>query len=109
AVVYFLAGFFLFATLYAAVGSIVSRTEDLGQAVMPMTFISLAGFYIALFSISTPDSMLVKISSFIPLFSPFVMVLRIGLTDIPMWEVLTPVGILLVAIYISVYISAKIY
>lgn len=109
AVIYFLAGFFLFATLYAAVGSIVSRTEDLGQAIMPMTFVSLAGFYIAIFSISTPDSMLVKIASFIPLFSPFVMVLRIGLTDIPMWEILTSVGILLVAIYISVYISAKIY
>jgi len=107
--VYFLAGFFLFATLYAAVGSIVSRTEDLGQAIMPMTFVSLAGFYIAIFSISTPDSLLVKISSFIPLFSPFVMVLRIGLTDIPLWEILTSVGILLVAIYVSVYISAKIY
>ncbi|MHA7965951.1 ABC transporter permease [Paenibacillus sp. CAU 1782] len=107
--VFFLTGFFLFATLYAAVGSIVSRTEDLGQATMPMTFISLAGFYIAMFSISTPDSLLVKITSFIPLFSPFVMTLRLGLTGVPTWEVLVSIAILLVTIYGAVYASAKIY
>ncbi|GIP16640.1 hypothetical protein J40TS1_22820 [Paenibacillus montaniterrae] len=109
AILYFLFGFFLFATLYAALGSIVSRTEDLGSAVMPMTFISLAGFYIAIFSIATPDSMLVKICSHIPLFSPFVMILRAGLTNIPTWEVFVSLGILVVTIYLAVVFSAKIY
>ena len=109
ALLFFFTGFFLFATLYAAVGSIVSRTEDLGQAVMPMTFISLAGFYIAIFSISTPDSMLVKVTSYIPLFSPFTMLLRLGLTEVAMWETLVSFAILLVSIYVSVYVSAKIY
>lgn len=109
ALLFFLTGFFLFATLYAAVGSIVSRTEDLGQAVMPLTFVSLAGFYIAIFSISAPDSMLVKVTSYIPVFSPFVMLLRLGLTDVPMWQTLLSFGILLVSIYAAVYISAKIY
>lgn len=108
-VIFFLAGFFLFATLYAAVGSIVSRTEDLGQAIMPMTIISLAGFYIAIFSLSAPDSMLVKVTSFIPLLSPFVMVLRLGLTDVPFWETAVSIGLLLVAIYVAVFVSAKIY
>lgn len=108
-ILYFLTGFFLFSTLYAALGSIVSRTEDLGSAIMPMTFISLAGFYIAIFSISTPDSMLVKICSYIPLFSPFVMILRVGLTDIAMWEVAVSLGILVVTIYLAVAFAAKIY
>lgn len=109
ALLFFFTGFFLFATLYAAVGSIVSRTEDLGQATMPMTLISLAGFYISIFSLSSPDSMLVKVTSFIPLFSPFVMLLRLGLTDVPFWEVAISIALLLVAIYVAVYISAKIY
>ncbi|CAM4487422.1 ABC-2 type transport system permease protein [Paenibacillus endophyticus] len=108
-VLFYLTGYFLFATLFAAVGSIVSRTEDLGQAVLPITMLSLAGFYIAIFSISSPDSMLVKISSFIPFFSPFVMLLRLGLTDPPMWQVLGSIGLLLVTIYASVWVSAKIY
>ncbi|MFD0588741.1 ABC transporter permease [Paenibacillus sp. GCM10027627] len=109
AIVFFLTGFFLFATLYAAVGSIVSRTEDLGQATMPMTIISLAGFYIAIFSLSSPDSILVKVTSFIPLFSPFVMLLRLGLTDVPTWEVFISIGLLLASIYLAVFVSAKIY
>ncbi|MGO4548258.1 ABC transporter permease [Paenibacillus sp. 2TAB23] len=108
-VLFYLTGYFLFATLFAAVGSIVSRTEDLGQAVLPITMLSLAGFYIAIFSISSPDSMLVQISSFIPFFSPFVMLLRLGLTDPPMWQVLGSIGLLLVTIYASVWVSAKIY
>jgi len=47
AVFFYLAGFFLYATLFAAIGSIVSRTEDLGQAVMPITLLTLVGFYAA--------------------------------------------------------------
>src|SRR5690606_1961665 len=95
--------------LYAALGSVVSRTEDLGQAVMPMTIISLAGFYIAMFSIATPESTLVTVSSYIPFLSPFVMLLRIGLTNIATWEILVSLGILLVTIYICVIVSSKIY
>ncbi|WP_424767477.1 ABC transporter permease [Paenibacillus sp. sgz302251] len=108
-VLFYLTGYFLFATLYAAVGSIVSRTEDLGQAVLPITMVSLAGFYITIFSISSPDSTLVTVTSFIPFFSPFVMLLRLGLTDPPVWQVLLSIGILIITIYISVWISAKIY
>ncbi|WP_053372404.1 ABC transporter permease [Paenibacillus sp. FJAT-27812] len=106
---FYLTGYFLFATLFAAVGSIVSRTEDLGQAVLPITMLSLAGFYISIFSISSPDSILVKVSSFVPFFSPFVMLLRLGLTDPPVWEVWASIGILLVTIYAAVWVSAKIY
>ncbi|MFC4776294.1 ABC transporter permease [Paenibacillus sp. GCM10023252] len=109
AVVFFLTGYFLFATLFAAVGSIVSRTEDLGQAVIPITMTSLAGFYIAIFSLSNPDSMLVHVTSFIPFFSPYVMLLRLGLSDPPLWEVWTSIGLLLIAIYVCGVLAAKIY
>lgn len=109
AALFYLTGYFLFATLFAAVGSIVSRTEDLGQAVLPITMTSLAGFYIAIFSISSPDSILVKVTSFVPFFSPYVMLLRLGLTDPPLWEVWASIGILLVTIYAAVWLSAKIY
>ncbi|MUT65347.1 ABC transporter permease [Paenibacillus sp. NEAU-GSW1] len=109
ALVYYFAGYFLYATLYAAVGSIVSRTEELGQAVLPITILSLAGFYIASFSMSNPDTMLVQVASYVPFFSPFVMLLRIGLTDPPVWQVLLSLGILFVSIYFGGWLSAKIY
>ncbi|MFF2482950.1 ABC transporter permease [Paenibacillus sp. NPDC058071] len=109
ALIYYLAGYFLYATLYAAIGSIVSRTEDLGQAVMPITLLSLAGFYIASFSLSSPETMLVQVASYVPFFSPFVMMIRIGLSNPPVWQVLLSLGILFVSIYVSGWISAKIY
>lgn len=109
AVVFYLLGYFLYATLFAAIGSIVSRTEDLGQAVMPLTFLSLAGFYIGIFGMTTPDAPFVEVASFIPFFSPFIMFLRIGLTDPAVWEVALSFGILIASIFFFGWISAKIY
>ena len=109
AIFFYLAGFFLFATLFAAIGSIVSRTEDLAQAVMPVTMLSLAGFYITFFGMSHPEHILIRICSFIPFFSPFSMFLRIGLTEPATWEVALSIGILLASILLIGWLSAKIY
>ncbi|CAM4421972.1 ABC transporter permease [Paenibacillus tarimensis] len=109
AAIFYFAGYFLYATLFAAVGSIVSRTEDLGQAVMPITFLSLAGFYIAIFGMTTPNATFIEVSSFIPFFSPFIMFLRIGLSDPALWEVLLSIGILFGSIFLFGWLSARIY
>lgn len=109
AVLFYLAGFFLYATLFAAVGSIVSRTEELGQAVMPITFLSMAGFYIALFGLTSPNAAFIKAMSFVPFFTPFTMFLRIGLSDPPWWEVLLAFALLLAAILLLGWLAAKIY
>lgn len=109
AILFFLAGFFLYAMLFAAVGSIVSRTEDLGQAVLPITMLTLAGFYIAMFGLTHPDSTLIVVCSYIPFFAPFLMILRVGLSEPAMWEPALSLGILVVAILLLGWLSAKIY
>lgn len=109
AVIFYLLGYFLYSTLYAAVGSIVSRTEELGQAVMPLTLFSLAGFYLAIFGLTTPNATYVVVSSFIPFFSPFLMFMRIGLTDPAWWEVALSLVILCGTIFGLGWLSAKIY
>jgi ABC-2 type transport system permease protein len=106
---FYILGYFLFAVLFAAVGSMVSRTEELGQAVMPITIISLIAFYISMFSIGTPDTMLVKVASFVPFTSPTAMILRVGLGQVAYWEIWLSIAILLVSIFICGWISAKIY
>lgn len=107
--IFYILGYFLYAMLYAAIGSIVSRTEDLGQAIMPITMLSLVAFYIAIFSLSAPNSMLMKVSSYIPFISPTTILVRIGLGDIAVWEILLSLGILVVAILIFGWLAAKIY
>ncbi|MBJ6362844.1 ABC transporter permease [Paenibacillus sp. GCM10012307] len=109
ALVFYLTGYFLYSTLCAAVGSMVSRTEDLAQAMMPITMLALAGFYIGIFGMSSPDSMLIKTASFIPFFSPFAMFLRIGLTTPAWWEIVLSLALLAAAIFVLGWISAKIY
>ncbi|MBW7476885.1 ABC transporter permease [Paenibacillus oenotherae] len=110
AVIFYLAGYFLYATMFAAVGSIVSRTEDLGQALMPITMLSFAGYYICLFGgIANPNAMFVKVTSYIPFFSPYVMLVRLGLEDPPLWQVWASILILLVTIGIVGWFAAKIY
>lgn len=107
--IFYILGYFLYATLFAAIGSLVSRTEELGQAIMPITMLSLAAFYIGIFSLGAPNSMLLKISNFIPFFSPVSMIVRVGVGNTPMWEILVSLVILIVAILLFGWLSAKIY
>lgn len=107
--IFYILGYFLYAVLFAAVGSIVSRTEDLGQAVMPITMLALAAFYIGIFNIFTSDTMLVKLSSFVPFTSPTVMLLRIGLERAALWEIWLSLLILVISILGFGWLSAKIY
>ncbi len=106
---FYIVGYFLFAVLYAAVGSIVSRTEELGQAVMPITMLGLAAFYIGIFSISSPGTMLIKVTSFIPFTAPTAMLVRIGMGTVPTWQILISLALLVVSIIVFGWLSAKIY
>jgi len=109
AIFFYLAGYFLYATLFAAIGSIVSRTEELGQATTPVMLLSILGFYVAIFSLQNPDSPLVVIGSYIPFFTPFLMFERIGLAEPPAWEIALAIGILLASILLFGWLAAKIY
>ncbi|WP_340400354.1 ABC transporter permease [Paenibacillus sp. FSL H8-0079] len=107
--IFYILGYFLYAVLFAAIGSMVSRTEELGQAVLPITMLSLVSFYIAIFSIATPNILLLKIASFIPFTSPTAILVRIGAGVAPTWEILTSLAILIVSIIIFGWLAAKIY
>ncbi|TKH44657.1 ABC transporter permease [Paenibacillus terrae] len=107
--VFYILGYFLYAVLFAAVGSIVSRTEELGQAVMPITMLSLAAFYIGIFNIAAPDTMFVKVAGYIPFFSPTVMLLRIGLERASLLEIWLSLAILVASILFFGWLAAKIY
>ncbi|UOQ46795.1 ABC transporter permease [Gracilibacillus caseinilyticus] len=109
AIVFFLLGYFLYATLSAMLGSLVSRTEDVQQLMMPVILLIVAAFMISMFGLSSPDSTLVVVSSYIPFFSPMAMFLRVGLLDIAMWEVGLSILILIASIIIFAVIGAKIY
>lgn len=109
AVIFFLLGYLLYATLAAMLGSLVSRIEDVQQLMMPMMFLVIAAFMIAMFGLNAPESGFVKVSSYIPFFSPMLMFLRVGMVDVPAWQVGLSIGLLVVTILLLAVLGARIY
>lgn len=109
ALVFFLLGYFLFATLAALLGSLVSRTEDVQQIIMPMTLLIVAGFMIAATGLGNPEMAYIKYASFFPFFAPLVMFLRVGMLELPVWEPLLSIAIMLVTIFLLGFFGARVY
>ncbi len=109
AVVFFILGYLLFAMIAAMLGSIVSRIEELQQIMTPMTLLIVVAFMLAMFGLTTPDALYIKITSFIPFFTPMIMFLRIGTSDPALWEIILSIGLLAATIVLLAYFAAKVY
>ncbi|OQM46504.1 hypothetical protein B6A27_04920 [Anoxybacillus sp. UARK-01] len=109
AVVLFLLGYFLYATLFAVLGSMVSRAEEVQQVVMPVTMLVIAAFLIAMFGLNAPEASFITVTSFIPFFTPMIMLLRIGMLNIPFWEVALSLVLLIGTIVLFAFLGSKIY
>lgn len=109
AAVFFLLGYFLYATLAALLGSLVSRAEDVQQMIMPMTLLIVAAFIIAATGLGNPEIGYLQYASYFPFFAPLVMFLRVGMLDLPMWEPLLSIAIMLVTIFVLGWFGARVY
>jgi len=107
--VFFLLGFILYATLYAAAGSMVSRIEDVQQAVGPLIYLAMAGYFISFVAMNIPDEPWVKIASLVPFFSPYLMPARMLLSTVALWEVLVAVLLLAVTVVGAIWVASRIY
>ncbi len=109
AVVFTLLGYFLYATLAAFLGSLVSRVEDVQTMITPMTMLVVVGFMIAVFGLNNPETSFITATSFIPFFSPMIMFLRIGMIEVPLWEIATSIALLVATIAALAVFGAKVY
>lgn len=108
-VLYFVGGYLLFASLFAAVGAAVSSEQDANQAQIPISMLLVVSFVMFPVVARNPGSSLSVTLTMIPFFSPILMILRIALESPPLWQILTSFGILAVTTVAMVYLSAKIY
>lgn len=106
---FFLLGFVLYSTLYAAAGSMVSRIEDVQQAAGPLMFLSVGGYLISFTALNAPDAGWVAILSQIPFFSPYLMPARMLLTSVPAGEILLALALLAVTLVAAIWLAARIY
>ncbi|MNO19870.1 ABC-2 family transporter protein [compost metagenome] len=107
--IFFILGYFFYAALFAATGSLVSRSEEINQVTLPVSLMLMAALVVAVISMMNVDGPLAVICSYIPLFTPFVMFIRVGMSD-PTWmEILIPTLILFLSTIGACWLSAKIY
>ncbi len=109
-VVWYLLGFFLFASLYAALGSTVSRQEELGTLVGPMILILMAPFLVVVNLLpNDPRNPVVTVLSYVPFFAPMVMPARYAMGAAALWEVGVAAVIALAAIAVVVRLAGRVY
>ena len=101
-VVFFLLGYFLYATIMAGVGALVPNIKEATQATTIIVLPMLVPLLLISMIIETPNATLPVILSLIPFSSPVTMVTRMSVTTIPLWQILTSVGLLLATIIVLV-------
>lgn len=107
--VFSIAGYILYLYIFAALGSLISKVEDVSSAITPITLLFVVAFFIASTSLRVPDSQLTIISSYVPFVSLFTMPIRYMLTSVSIIEILISMAIMLFSTYIIARISVYIY
>jgi ABC-2 type transport system permease protein len=108
-VAFFAIGYFQYAILFAAVASLISRTEDLGSMSGPLMILPVGAFLISQYTLIAPDSTTSQIASLVPLVSPFVMFTRLVVAAVPAWQVVLSVALNLAALVAIVPLAGKLY
>ncbi len=108
-VVLFVLGFLMYSLLYAALGSLVSRQEDVQSATSPLMMLIMAGYFMSVFALQAIDDTWVKIASFVPFFSPYLMLARVSAGHVEPWEFGLAVLLLVIGIGVALFVAARIY
>jgi ABC-2 type transport system permease protein len=107
-VFYFLTGYLLYASVFAAIGSAVDNETETQQFMLPVTVPIILGLFVAMGTMQNPGSSLSFWFSMIPLTSPIVMMARIPF-GVPYWQIGVSMLIMLVSFLAFVWMAAKIY
>jgi ABC-2 type transport system permease protein len=107
--VFFLLGFALFALIYAAMGSFVSRPDDLQTLSLPLSLLAMVGYLTAIVALGGAGGGWVTIASFVPPLSPFVMLARLMVSAVEPWELLLSIGLLVGTIGIVAVVATRMY
>lgn len=107
--VFGIGGFLFYAFLYGAMGALVSKTEDLNKSAGSLQMLIMIVYFIVMFQLPTPNSIIMKICSFLPFSSYSAMFVRIGMGSVTATEVITAAIILFLSIFGAGWFAARIY
>lgn len=107
-VLYFIGGYLLYASFFAAIGASINEQADSSQFMMPIVILMIFALYAGMFSIENPDGPLALWCSYFPLTSPIVMMVRLPFS-VPVWQLILSLVLLYATAILVIWLSAKIY
>ncbi len=108
-IIYFILGYLLFAVLSIGVGAISSNATEGGQLSLFYTLTSFAPLWFLSLLIAFPNSPVWVVLSIFPVTAPIQTMLRLGMSDIPSWQIMTSIGVLAFSIIVGLFLSIKIF
>lgn len=110
-ILFFILGYFIFAFMYGAAGSLASRTEDISALIMPVMVLFVLTFFVAIIGMNngSVDELYFKVLSFLPTFSSMLMLVRICMGEVATWEIILSVVIQLISILGLGVLCSRIY
>ncbi|MBT3227529.1 MAG: ABC transporter permease [Candidatus Marinimicrobia bacterium] len=106
---YFILGYLLYAGIYIGVGALFDSEQEAQQAIQIITFIAIIPMVLWTLVIENPNSTLVNVLSYIPLVTPFFMMIKIAIGETTNIQVLTTIILMMVSVYGSIRLSAKVF
>jgi ABC-2 type transport system permease protein len=107
--VYVLLAFFLYATLYAGLGALVKRQEEVQSATMLPTLLIASGYLLFFLAVSTPDATWVRVLSYVPFWSPSLILMRLAVGTVAWWEIVLTLALMLLTILVDIWFAARLY
>ncbi len=107
--VYFITGFVFYTTIFVGIGSIVTTEQEAQQMTTYISLILILPVVVAMPAIQNPESMMVKVMSYIPLTIPSIMLLRFKIAPVPLIDIIITLSIMFVSTIVTLKIAAKIF
>lgn len=109
ALLFFMLGFYVYATIYAVVGAVVSTEKEASQIILPISLLPVVGIYLAFPVIRSPDSTFAFWVSMIPLFSPITMLVRVVTETPPLWQIALSLALGFATVVGMLWLAARVY
>jgi len=106
---FYVLGFALYSLVYAAAGSLVSRPEDLQIIALPLSIVAIAGYGMGLLALTGGITGFIRLASYVPFWSPFVMLTRLSVGRVEPWELFLSVALLVATIGVVGVVAIRIY
>ena len=108
-VLWFILGFLLFAVLFGAAGSLVSRSEEAQTVAFPMSMVAVVGFFLSITALGEPEGFAAVVGTFVPVTAPFVVPVRAALAAIPAWQYAASILLTLGFTVTMIFVGGRIY